>query len=239
MPRIARELSPLEVRLLVRPGRWSVGGVDSLALQLTGGSARSWVLCVQVGGPAAREGPGQLPEHDPGRGTREGTGLSPSDRQWCRPRRKAPGSHQRRGGGAQHAEDLCQDGRGLHRAAREVLEERQACGAVDGHAEGLRQPRSGRPGMPTCWDSGPAIQRRRLLCSQTSQPRPETTAGTDLPLEASVPLFGSCSQQPCLLSHFSYRAFPPRQRRPAGDVVHQLETVFFILERDAVSLAQR
>ena len=30
MPRKAKELSPLEVRRLTRPGRWSVGGVDGL-----------------------------------------------------------------------------------------------------------------------------------------------------------------------------------------------------------------
>jgi len=42
MPRKARELSPLEVRRLLRPGRWSVGGVDGLALQVTTSGARSW-----------------------------------------------------------------------------------------------------------------------------------------------------------------------------------------------------
>lgn len=44
MPRKAKELSSLEIRRLTRPGRWSVGGVDGLALQVTESGARSWVL---------------------------------------------------------------------------------------------------------------------------------------------------------------------------------------------------
>ena len=35
MPRKAKELSSLAVRRLLRPGRWSVGGVNGLALQVT------------------------------------------------------------------------------------------------------------------------------------------------------------------------------------------------------------
>jgi hypothetical protein len=54
MPRKARELSPLEVRRLTRPGRWSVGGVDGLALQVTGTDARSWVLRLSIAGSSAR-----------------------------------------------------------------------------------------------------------------------------------------------------------------------------------------
>ena len=41
MPRKAREMSPREVGRLIKPGRWSVGGVDGLALQVTATGARS------------------------------------------------------------------------------------------------------------------------------------------------------------------------------------------------------
>ena len=44
MQRKAKERSPLEVRRLNLPGRWSVGGVDGLALQVTESGERSWVL---------------------------------------------------------------------------------------------------------------------------------------------------------------------------------------------------
>jgi hypothetical protein len=50
VPRKARELSPLEVRRLALPGRWSVGGVDGLALQVNAAGARSWVLRISVAG---------------------------------------------------------------------------------------------------------------------------------------------------------------------------------------------
>ena len=61
MPRKARELSPLEVRRLSRPGRWSVGGVDGLALQVTGSGARSWVLRLSVAGKQREMGLGSFP----------------------------------------------------------------------------------------------------------------------------------------------------------------------------------
>jgi integrase len=61
VPRKARELSPLEVRRLSRPGRWSVGGVDGLALQVTGSGARSWVLRVSVAGRQREMGLGSFP----------------------------------------------------------------------------------------------------------------------------------------------------------------------------------
>ena len=48
MPRKAK-LSPLEVRRLVQPGRWSVGGLDGLALQVTDSGARSWLLRFSTG----------------------------------------------------------------------------------------------------------------------------------------------------------------------------------------------
>ena len=59
MPRKARGTSPLEVRRLKLPGRWSVGGVDGLALQVTASGARSWVLRL-AGSTNARDGPWQL-----------------------------------------------------------------------------------------------------------------------------------------------------------------------------------
>lgn len=61
MPRKAKELSPIEVRRLSKPGRWSVGGVDGLALQVTASGARSWVLRVSVGGKQREMGLGSFP----------------------------------------------------------------------------------------------------------------------------------------------------------------------------------
>jgi integrase len=61
MPRKAKELSPLEVRRLSRPGRWSVGGVDGLALQVTPAGARSWVLRLRVAGRQREMGLGNFP----------------------------------------------------------------------------------------------------------------------------------------------------------------------------------
>lgn len=61
MPRKARELSALEVRRLTAPGRWSVGGVDGLALQVTGPGARSWVLRVTAAGKQREMGLGSFP----------------------------------------------------------------------------------------------------------------------------------------------------------------------------------
>ncbi len=61
MPRKAKELSALEVRRLVNPGRWSVGGVDGLALQVTPTGARSWVLRVVAGVLRREMGLGSFP----------------------------------------------------------------------------------------------------------------------------------------------------------------------------------
>ncbi len=43
------------------PGRWSVGGVDGLALQVTSSGARSWVLRVAVAGKQREMGLGSFP----------------------------------------------------------------------------------------------------------------------------------------------------------------------------------
>ena len=61
MPRKAKELTPLEVRRLTRAGRWSVGGTDGLALQVTPSGARSWVLRVAAGGRQREMGLGSFP----------------------------------------------------------------------------------------------------------------------------------------------------------------------------------
>ncbi len=49
MPKVARELSALEVRRLTRPGLHSVGGATGLHLQVTPSGARSWVLRIKIG----------------------------------------------------------------------------------------------------------------------------------------------------------------------------------------------
>ena len=61
MPRKARELSPLEVRRLRRPGRSCVGGVDGLALQVTAAGSKSWVLRIAVAGKQREMGLGSFP----------------------------------------------------------------------------------------------------------------------------------------------------------------------------------
>ena len=61
MPRKARELSALEVGRLAKPGRWSVGGVNGLALQITATGARSWVLRVSAAGRRREMGLGTFP----------------------------------------------------------------------------------------------------------------------------------------------------------------------------------
>jgi len=61
VPRKAKELSSLAVRRLTRPGRWSVGGVDGLALQVTASGAQSWVLRFRSGGRQREMGLGSFP----------------------------------------------------------------------------------------------------------------------------------------------------------------------------------
>lgn len=60
MPKIPRELSPLEVSRLKNEGAHAVGGVPGLYLQVLGGS-RSWVLRFVVGGRRRRMGLGPFP----------------------------------------------------------------------------------------------------------------------------------------------------------------------------------
>mgnify|MGYP003580978494 CR=1 FL=1 len=49
MPRVARELSAIEVSRLAAPGMVAVGVVPGLHLQIVGTGARSWILRVKVG----------------------------------------------------------------------------------------------------------------------------------------------------------------------------------------------
>jgi integrase len=61
MPRKAKEMGPLAVSRLKNPGRWSVGGVDGLALQVTDSGHRSWVLRLMAGGKRREMGLGSFP----------------------------------------------------------------------------------------------------------------------------------------------------------------------------------
>ncbi len=66
MPKIAKELSALEVKRLVHPGhgghaKFPVGGVAGLQLQITHGGGRSWQLRTMVGGKRRNIGLGSYP----------------------------------------------------------------------------------------------------------------------------------------------------------------------------------
>lgn len=67
MPRVAKELSPLEVKRLRHPGRggnitFAVGGVSGLLLQITPNGGRTWLLRVQVGAKRREIGLGGYPD---------------------------------------------------------------------------------------------------------------------------------------------------------------------------------
>lgn len=61
MPKIARELSAIEVSRLKAPGLVSVGVVPGLHLQVSATGARSWILRVKVGTKRRDMGLGQFP----------------------------------------------------------------------------------------------------------------------------------------------------------------------------------
>lgn len=61
MPKIARELSAIEVSRLKAPGLVSVGVVPGLHLQVSATGARSWILRVKVGSKRRDMGLGQFP----------------------------------------------------------------------------------------------------------------------------------------------------------------------------------
>ena len=82
MPKVAKELSALEVKRLAHPGRgrnvqFAVGGVAGLVLQVTPTGARTWLLRVMVGGRRREIGLGAFPEiplamaRDRARGTKD------------------------------------------------------------------------------------------------------------------------------------------------------------------------
>lgn len=52
MPRVAKELSALEVKRLSEPGMYAVGGVPGLHLQVLPGGGKTWLLRVTVGATA-------------------------------------------------------------------------------------------------------------------------------------------------------------------------------------------
>jgi integrase len=67
MPKLARELSPIEVKRLEHPGRgrnatFAVGGVAGLLLQITPNGGRTWVLRAQVGNKRREMGLGGYPD---------------------------------------------------------------------------------------------------------------------------------------------------------------------------------
>ena len=62
MPKIAKELSAIEVSRLIAPGFHSVGVVAGLALQVSNPDARSWVLRVKVGSKRRDMGLGRYPD---------------------------------------------------------------------------------------------------------------------------------------------------------------------------------
>jgi integrase len=61
MPKIAKPLSPLEVRRLTKPGLHAVGEVSGLCLQVKGTGAKSWILRTVVGGKRCAIGLGGYP----------------------------------------------------------------------------------------------------------------------------------------------------------------------------------
>ena len=61
MPRVAKELSAIEVSRLKTPGLAFVGGVAGLALQVLPSGARSWILRTTVGGKRRDIGLGGYP----------------------------------------------------------------------------------------------------------------------------------------------------------------------------------
>jgi len=62
MPKVARELGPLDVSRLKGEGFYPVGGVAGLALQIVGTGTKSWVLRVKIGGVRRNMGLGGYPD---------------------------------------------------------------------------------------------------------------------------------------------------------------------------------
>ncbi|MCK0142992.1 integrase arm-type DNA-binding domain-containing protein [Aliiroseovarius sp. F20344] len=62
VPKRAKELAPLEVKRLTKPGVHAVGGVAGLALQVTSTGARSWVFRYRHNGRRREAGLGPYPD---------------------------------------------------------------------------------------------------------------------------------------------------------------------------------
>ncbi|MFA7351391.1 MAG: integrase arm-type DNA-binding domain-containing protein [Methylotenera sp.] len=62
MPKIAKELSAIEVKRIIQEGLYSVGGVAGLHLQVTKTGARSWILRAKIGDKRRDIGLGAYPE---------------------------------------------------------------------------------------------------------------------------------------------------------------------------------
>jgi hypothetical protein len=62
MPKIAKELSAIEVKRIIHEGLHSVGGVSGLQLQVTPSGVRSWILRVKIGDKRRDIGLGGYPE---------------------------------------------------------------------------------------------------------------------------------------------------------------------------------
>lgn len=62
MPKLAREMSSIEVRKLAAPGVHFVGGVSGLALRINDGSGRSWILRTTIGAKRRDIGLGGFPD---------------------------------------------------------------------------------------------------------------------------------------------------------------------------------
>ena len=61
MPRIAKELGPLQIKRLTAPGYHAVGGVPGLMLQVSASESKSWLLRVKVGDKRREIGLGAYP----------------------------------------------------------------------------------------------------------------------------------------------------------------------------------
>jgi integrase len=62
MPKIAKELSPVEVKRLTKPGMHAVGGVTGLVLQISpSGQSRTWIYRTTIGGKRRHLGLGGFP----------------------------------------------------------------------------------------------------------------------------------------------------------------------------------
>ena len=61
MPRVAKELGPLEIKRLTAPGYHAAGGVAGLMLQVSAAKTKSWLLRVKVGDKRREIGLGAYP----------------------------------------------------------------------------------------------------------------------------------------------------------------------------------